>query len=126
MKKLLLTIALILIATNVFAAWEFLATTSNGEHFYDKSSIKRNGSIVRVWTYVNYNQANVENNEQSMVGLKEFDCKNETNLVLSLDAYSEVNLKGTMTSVNAEKAKKQFVRPNTIDSQLMKLACKNN
>jgi dipeptidase len=122
MNKWLFAILFILNTTNVLADWEFYGETSNAKHFYDKSSIKRNGNAVRVWNYLNFNSP--DEKEKSMVGLKEYDCSSATVLVLSLDAYSEHDLGGTNTKVVTEGAKKQFVRPNSIDSTLMKLACK--
>ena len=127
MKKLLLTIALILIATNVFAGWELYGTYKGHQLFYDKSSIKRSGDKVRVWNYMNFNLQNVTDSTllevASMRGLTEIDCINETYKDLTLDAYTEPHLKGKLKTLDSDN-KIEYIVPNSTFEKLMKLACK--
>ena len=128
MKKLLLAIALILVATNVFAGWELYGTYKGHQLFYDKSSIKRSGGKVRVWNYMNFNLQNVTDSTllevSSMRGLTEIDCINETYKDLTLDAYTESHLKGKLKTLDSDN-KIESIVPNSTFEKLMKLACKN-
>jgi hypothetical protein len=127
MNKILLTISMLFMTTNVFGGWEFYGTTKGIQLFYDKPSIKRTGNTVRVWNYMNFNHENVTDPAilkiASMRALTEIDCINETYKDLSLDTYTEPHLKGKLEAMPPDK-KMEYIPPNSTIAKLMKLVCR--
>jgi hypothetical protein len=124
MKKLLITLSLIIITNSVYAEWTELGQIEDTQYYYDKSSINLVGNIGRIWRYNNNTQSNI--NYKSVIALDEYDCINKTRKIVSFSEYSEYDLKGKETKIAESLLPKtgNFVRPNTIDSLLMKMACK--
>ena len=128
MKKLLLTLLIILITTNSYAEWKFYdITETGGQHYYDTSSIKRNGDKVKVMHYANFTQddelARITKMGSARV-LYEIDCVNKTREILEFKAFSKPDLKGNMTDAMNPKPKIENVVPDSIGGVLMKLVCK--
>jgi hypothetical protein len=129
MKKLLtLFLTLFLIATNAYAEWKSFVVFNDGQaHFYDKSSIKRNGDKIRVWSYVNFspdNKVAKSGNMASSRQLEEFDCVNETTKTLAFQYFTKLNLEGDTTNVANPDSTIQYIVPNSAMSILMNLVCK--
>jgi hypothetical protein len=129
MKKLLtLFLTLLLITTNAYAEWTSFAEFEDGQHhFYDKSTVKRNGDKTRVWTYWNFAPAEIKAKSLKMSSvrtLEEFDCVNETRKSLASHNYTKNNLKGDMNDMTLSDPTIVYVAPNSVESSLMKLVCK--
>ena len=128
MKKLLLTLFIILITTNSYAGWKFYdISKSGGKHYYDNSSIKRNGDKVKVMHYANFSEddelAKITKMASARV-LYEIDCVNKTREILEFKAFSKVDLKGDMTDAMKLKPEIENIVPDSIGEGLMKLVCK--
>ena len=128
MKKLLLSLLTILITTNSYAEWKFYDTSkTGGKHYYDNSSIKRNGDKVKVMHYANFSQddelAKITKMGSARV-LYEIDCVNKTREILEFKAFSKTDLKGDMTDSMNPKPEIENIVPNSIGAVLMKLVCK--
>ena len=133
MKTLLFILSLLLITTNVYAEWKFYdISKSGGKHYYDNSSIKRNGDKVKVMHYANFSQddelAKITKMGSARV-LYEIDCENKTreNLPYSsflFKAFSKMDLKGKMTDSMNPSPKIENIVPDSIGAVLMKLVCK--
>ncbi len=128
MKKLPLTLLIILITTNSYAEWKYYdITETGGQHYYDTSSIKRTGDKVKVMHYANFTQddelAKITKMASARV-LYEIDCVNKTREILEFKAFSKPDLKGNMTDAMNPKPKIENVVPDSIGGVLMKLVCK--
>ena len=128
MKKLLLALLIILITTNSYAEWKFYdLSKTGGKHYYDNSSIKRNGDKVKVMHYANFSQDN-ELAKITKMGsarvLYEIDCVNKTREILEFKAFSKMDLKGKMTDSMNPSPKIENIVPDSIGAVLMKLVCK--
>ena len=128
MKKLLFAFLTILIATNSYAEWKFYDTSkSGGKHYYDNSSIIRNGDKVKVMHYANFSQddelAKITKMASARV-LYEIDCVNKTREIIEFKAFSKKDLKGDMTDAMNPKPKIEKIVPDSIGAVLMKLVCK--
>jgi hypothetical protein len=127
MNKILFTISILLMTTNVFGGWELYGTTKGIQLFYDKPSIKRSGNMVRVWNYMNFNHENVTDPAilkiASTRSLTEIDCINETYKDLTFDTYSEPHLKGKLEDMTPDK-NIEYIPPNSTIAKLMKLVCR--
>ena len=128
MKKLLLALLIILITTNSYAEWKFYdLSKTGGKHYYDNSSIKRNGDKVKVMHYANFSQddelAKITKMGSARV-LYEIDCVNKTREILEFKAFSKMDLKGKMTDSMNPSPKIENIVPDSIGAVLMKLVCK--
>ncbi len=127
MKKIVITLTLIIMATNANAEWTKISTAKSGVLFYDKHTIKRNGDKVKVWEYMNYNLENETDPDllkyASQRSLVEIDCVNETYKTLTSDLYSKPNLEGDYKKLTSDNEIK-YVVPYSTFASLMKLTCK--
>ena len=128
MKKLLLSLLTILITTNSYAEWKFYdISKTGGKHYYDNSSIIRNGDKVKVMHYANFSQddelAKITKMASARV-LYEVDCVNKTREIIEFKAFSKMDLKGKMTDSMNPSPKIENIVPDSIGAVLMKLVCK--
>ena len=128
MKKLHLALLTILITTNSYAEWKFYdISKTGGKHYYDNSSIKRNGDKVKVMHYANFSQddelAKITKMASARV-LYEIDCVNKTREIIEFKAFSKTDLKGDMTDSMNPNPKIENIVPDSIGAVLMKLVCK--
>jgi hypothetical protein len=124
MKKILITLSLLIITNSVYAEWIALGKIENTEYYYDKSSITRVGNVGRIWRYNNNTEENIK--YKSVLALNEYDCINKTQKIVSFSEYSEYDLKGKETKItkNLLPTTEDFIQPNSIDYLLMKMVYK--
>ena len=124
MKKLLITLSLLIITNSAYAEWVALGKIENTEYYYDKSSITRVGNVGRIWRYNNNTEENIR--YKSVLALNEYDCINKTQKIVSFTEYSEYDLKGKETKItkNLLPTTEDFIQPNSIDYFLIKMVCK--
>ena len=128
MKKLHLALLTILITTNSYAEWKsYDISKTGGKHYYDNSSIKRNGDKVKVMHYANFSQddklAKITKMASARV-LYEIDCVNKTREIIEFKAFPKIDLKGDMTDSMNPNPKIENIVPDSIGAVLMKLVCK--
>lgn len=128
MKILLLIITLFLLTTNAYAEWTLYSSNINGSvFFYDKSTMKRNGDKVKVWSYMNFlpdNEIAKSLNISSARTLEEIDCVNETRKALKIDSFTKNNLEGDMSDKTPTNPTISYIAPDSTNAILMKLVCK--
>ena len=128
MKTLLLILSLLLITTNVYADWIFYSVNVDGSvYFYDKSSVKRNGNKVKVWTYYNVapdDKVSKSLNVSSVRRLEEIDCVNETSKRLSLHSFTKPDLEGELSDNTIPNRPIDYIVPDSTEATLMSLVCK--
>lgn len=131
MKKLLLVILLTAISTHAMAGWTLVAkSTDDSPNFYfiDKRTIKREGSKVSAWTLTNYaTPQDFSGRFYLSIKAKSFyDCKDETEKVLSMVWYEESDGNGKVIDSfhpKANEVETRVIVPDTIGDMLMKAAC---
>ena len=128
MKTLLLILSLLLITTNAYAEWTLYSSDAKGSvHFYDKSTVKRNGDKVKVWTYMNFTAPDSlakSVNLSSARILEEIDCVNETSKHLTFHRFFKFDLEGDMWDTTKSNPTTTYIPPDSPNAVLMKLACK--
>ena len=126
MKTLLLILSLLLITTNAYAEWTLYFINAEGsDHFYDKSTIKRNGDKVKVWAYVNFTDERAKSlNVASIRLLEEIDCVNETSKHLTFHRFTKSDLEGDMRDMTRPNPTISYIVPGSPNADLMKLVCK--
>ena len=72
MKKILFILCL-LFADAAFATWTFVGKNSTGNIFYEYESVKKDGDLITVFAYVDFNNRQAAN-EMSAIYLITFRC----------------------------------------------------
>lgn len=86
--RLILTLLLLSVVASARADWVKHDEGNDGTGFYyDPTTIKKNGEIVRVWTIQDLAQRG-NHGELSVRALAEYDCKNKRHHNVSLAIYS--------------------------------------
>ena len=94
MKKLLLTLLASLLFTGAaWAKWEKVSENDYGDFYIDPETIRKDGSLVRVWEIQNLIQRD-KDGELSVRMRVEYDCKQERYRNLSFSTHSEAMASG--------------------------------
>ena len=127
MKKLLILL-LLLVSTSVFAEWTAVDRNAAGITTYaDFGTIKRKGNKVKMWSLLDYKtvQKGVGDYRYlSVMTRDEYDCEEETILLLDFYRYSGNMREGDIVySAPNIKVEARSVAPESIDEALFKIAC---
>ncbi len=127
MKRLLIGLALSLVAAAASAEWVLVAENDIGTKFYvDPDTKRRAANVVRIWTLQDYTKPLPFGDKEAFSSrlYSEYDCSERTRHVLQLAALSGRMATGeTVLSVNQPTAK-EFVAPATVTEILLTHACK--
>jgi hypothetical protein len=130
MKKLLITLTLILISTSAMAEWKYLASvTTEDKGFYvfaDLSSIRKTAYGFRMWVLFDHKKRQVSaggGKYLSDISLHEFDCKDEKTRILTFTWFSDNMGKGNVVFNNSDTMSWSYITPESIDEYLYKTAC---
>jgi hypothetical protein len=127
MRKLLIGLALSVLASAAQAQWVLVAENDIGTKFYvDPETKRRTANVVRIWTLQDYTKPLPFGDKEALSSrlYSEYDCSERTRHVLQLAALSGRMATGeTLLSVNQPNAK-EFVAPGTVTDILLNHACK--
>lgn len=124
-KKVFLSI---LMMTNflAFAGWDETGRSNDGVAYVDVSSIRKNGSVVRISTMMDFYQpTNVKGGKSysSVISLMEYDCQKVQKSLAILTAYSNKMASGQVVfSHNYSTNWKSFSNDGS-DIIFYKIAC---
>ena len=112
------------VSLNAYAVdWYYIGDGSNGQTavLYDKDSIKRNGSLVKIWTWIIFKNYDPQfNNGNSVKQYWAFDCKEDTQELIYAVIYRDGNV------VQTEKGGPKDTRPvipGSFDEVFYGVAC---
>jgi hypothetical protein len=131
MKKLTLLLLLV-VSSNVFAEWVFIETDDGflggSSYYYDKSTVKRNGDVVRVNTLIDAGKFQLFKNTRyfSMIIEMKFDCNNLTQTTLSIESKSGHMGSGKTINYADLRKEKALKAPITRDSGAYQRYCSVN
>ncbi len=132
MKKLILAILLTVISTSATAEWTLLGSTGTGtndlEGYFDYSTIRKSGSMVKIWGMRNYRTVQVVLDKRFLSAAIqwEYNCKVETSRVLAFAYYSGNMGKGQMVESNTDAGNTTThapIIPNTASKNEWEIAC---
>lgn len=129
MKKLLITLTLILISTSAMAEWEILGSTSvNGGFniFADPSSLRKTANGFRVWVIFDHKTQKVSaggGKYLSDVSLREYDCKDEKSRTLTYTWFSDNMGNGKVIFSDSDTTSWAYINPGSVDDILYKTVC---
>lgn len=124
MKKLLFALTLVIISTDALASWTLISEAN--QVYVDFSSIRRAGSIVRIWVLTNFRTEQelvVSKKFLSVVSLEEHDCQSGKFRLLDNTAYSDLMGKGSVIFSANQMSEWQYVQPETNGATRWEIAC---
>jgi hypothetical protein len=101
--KRFLFVFLMMACSVSWAEWTFSTASNDGEekYYYNKSTIKRNGVIARMWGLQELSAEQINGNGagfRSRVFLTMYNCKEETHRVATIATFSRSMGKGRVVS----------------------------
>jgi Zn/Cd-binding protein ZinT len=127
MKRLLL-VCLMMTCSVSYAEWEFATDTNSATFYVDKTTIKKNGNFIKMWTKTDLKSVDTTSNGKNYLGLKTlflFNCKDEEIGVVSQVFFSEHSYDKVVDTVNVKQSEVNFhsFSPDSIFSAIWKIAC---
>lgn len=125
--KLILLVALVLTSSFARADWELMDDNATGLYYIDKSSIRRKGNTVKMWSMVRLKF------ERKIPGWKSFsysktlhvfNCIDETAGALKAITYSDAGVVVETVETSQSELSMSPVAPTTVDRDLWKIACR--
>jgi len=126
MKRLLISIALLLISNVVMAEWKTVVEDAEGNIiFVDPATKKRTGEIVRIGVLTNYAKAQVNNDiaYRSHKEVSEIDCKNDRLRQLHQTIFAGLNGAGRVVAEIPQASDWLQIEPGWMAWYLMAYVC---
>ena len=89
MRKICLAALLTMVSGQALAEWLNIGGSPDSASFIEPSSIRNDGNLRKIWELQNLKQQNKETGEMSRRFLREFDCGDAQNRILSYTGYSD-------------------------------------
>ena len=124
--KLLMGLLLLLVSGAASAEWTYAGESDEFIHYVDRTTIRRNGNFVKMWSLTDYKKAKVINGTSTLSQRTQegFDCKGEKWRTLALTTFSGQMLSGTVNSTDSSDTEKWVpVPPDTFSEKMWKIAC---
>jgi hypothetical protein len=127
MKRLVFA-ALMMVCSVSWAEWEYTDSSDSFILFHDKSTIRRNGVFVQMWSSKDYFdvQTDVRTPFKSAKYLRKYNCNEETQAIVWLIHYADSLGSGNVTFSYTTKERELAwipVVPGTIGEAEWKIAC---
>ena len=122
MRGVLLALVLLAVAP-VWAAWEEIARRDGETLFIEPDTIRKDGSLRRIWTMCSYAIPNAEG-ALSTKSLMEYDCTNGRYRILTISSHAECMGEGV--TLHAEAASDPWWRespPGTVAARILRQVC---
>ncbi len=127
MRKLLIGLALSVMATAAHAEWVLVSTSADGNKTYAESTTKkRTGNMVRMWEILDYAKPTVFKGKayQSDRDFVQYDCVESTVQNLQLVLFAGKMATGEIVGSENTPGNKSFVAPGTVGNTMLNFACK--
>lgn len=122
--RVTLSLLLMLAMAPASAGWELTSMTTAGDSIYlDPTTIRRNGTIRRVWALTNLKQRDPQDGEMSRRSLVEYDCKEERTRTIQQTLHAEQNALGNVIRTSNLPGAWEFIAPGTIGDTALKFVC---
>ena len=121
MKKILFILCL-LFADTAFATWTFVAKNNLGNLFYEYESVKKNGDLITVFVYCDFNTRQPVTDEMSGIYQITFLCSkpDEVHLIYA-KLFKDSGLKNFISEASGDM--KLEVNSNSLFKPLINLQC---
>ena len=123
MRTIVLLLGL-LISAPAMAEWVKYWEGDNGDsYYYDPSTIKRNGNLVRVWEISDLKERS-KSGVLSARMLPEHDCKEDRRRQLYFSTHSGPMSQGETLYSDTTTGPWRYIPPDTVAEDLLKILCK--
>jgi hypothetical protein len=125
MQKIILAIVLAAISNSAIAEWTKIGHTANFKQYSYDSGLRKNGSIVKMWSMADYNATQQISSKKylSTMSQDEYDCKEERTRSLILTWYSDNMGKGDQVYSIHDPQQWEPNPPGSLIEDLWKVAC---
>lgn len=126
MGKIILTILLTVASTSAMAEWTKINSDDEFNSYVDKSSIRRTGNLVKMWTLTDFKSLVTPEYSKpflTMITQKEYDCKNESSRSLYITTYDGNMGFGKVISSERLNANSSPVSPDSIQEREFEIVC---
>ena len=125
MKKLLLTMLMLMVTTTASAEWTISGFSDSFIQYVDRATIRRNGNFVKMWNLRDYMamQTIADVSYFSSKRQLEYDCKEERSRRLAVSFFSGRMGNGNVVLNDNEPDKWGPIQPESIGEALWKVAC---
>jgi hypothetical protein len=128
MKQLLFTL-LVAVCSATWANWEVTGKTNTDTFYHDKSTIRKKGAIVKMWSMVDSIEGEINSNGKRFKSQKIFraaNCNEETVAIISLIQLSDSMGQGNVVFSHTLKEGEWDwtpISPRSADEAEWKIAC---
>ena len=122
MQKTAITVITVVLSFSAGAEWTYIAGTDEYSVYIDFATIKQTSNGYGAWTLHNYTPP-VKDGVLSLVGLNEFDCKEEKVRSLQGTQYSGPMGRGAAFGGFNTTSEWNYVSPGSIGEQKLREAC---
>ena len=125
-KGIVLGVLLALAGTAALAEWEDVGATDGFTVYVDRSTIRRSGSLVKMWRLLDYKTIQTSASGGSYLSSKsqrEYDCKEELGRNRFTSWYSEKMGDGSLSRSDNNIGEWEPIPPDTVAERLWKIAC---
>ena len=126
MKKIALALVLAAVSGAAMAEWVEIDRDDDNSHHVDPATIRRSGSMVKMWTLLDYKTIQSLAPGVSMLSMKtqdEYDCSEVRSRKLYATLYSGKMGGGTVIATSNVTDEWRPISPQTIRENLWKFAC---
>jgi hypothetical protein len=127
--KRLLFVVLMMVYSVSWAEWKFIGKTDEFADWIDKSKIRRNGKIAKMWVLSDYVNLQTDAYGFTYKSIKRrwaYNCMEETTAVISIIVYSDSMGGGTLVHGFELKENEWYwasIIPGSSAENLFKIAC---
>jgi hypothetical protein len=124
-NQTLLALLLVLTTSSAVAEWSQVARSVEATIFYDRDSLRKSGSMVKMWTLTNFTSTEVieGKSHRSAKSHYEYDCAEERYRLLATIFYELPGGNGKVTASEASLGPWYPVAPQSMAQRLWKVAC---
>lgn len=126
MKRMLLSVVLVIVSANAIAEWGLLASGEGQDIYVDRSTIRRSGKTVKMWYLFDFwtpQQKFGAVAYMSRKGQVEYDCQNEQSRQLYFSNHSGSMGGGNTLISQTTTSPWEPIPPESIVEGFWKIAC---
>jgi hypothetical protein len=126
MRKLLIGLALSVMATAAQAQWVLVAEGKDGDKFYaDPTTKRRTGNVVRIWQVSDFLKPSALNGKliYSQRLYRQYDCVERTSQILQVNSFLGQMASGESLGADNTPDRKIFVPPRSIGEAMLDFVC---
>jgi hypothetical protein len=123
MLKVLVLVISVFISSSALAQWSKFEESPEADFYINKSSIRKDGNLRKVWMLQDLKELDKVGGELSRRLRIEFDCKQERSRIVSSSSHTDQMAKGKLITNISEVDKWDDVPPMSVSDTLLKLVC---